>query len=55
MLGELPLFAELSIVKTSKAFEGYERNYSIEIIDSNDRSVQLTITKQVAKVFLKIC
>ena len=51
MLCELPLFAEKSIVKTSKAFEGYERNYSIEIIDSNDPSVQLTITKPSSNDF----
>ena len=45
MLRELPFYNELSIVKTSKAFKGYERSYSIEIIDSKNPSFQLTINK----------
>ena len=34
-----------SIVKTSKALKGYARSYRIEIIDSKDSSVQLSISK----------
>ena len=45
MLHELPFFDELNIVKTSKAFKRYARSYSVEIIDSKDPSVQLTISK----------
>ena len=36
MLRVLPFDNELSIVKTSKAFKGYARSYSIEIIDSKN-------------------
>ena len=32
-------------MKTSKAFKGYARSYSIEIIDSKDPSVQLKNSK----------
>ena len=53
MLHELPFYNELSIVKTSKAFKGYGRSYSIEIIDSKDPSVQLTISKPSIKDFFK--
>ena len=42
ILCELPFYNELNIVKISKAFKGYVRSYSIEIIDSNGLSVQLT-------------
>ena len=45
LLFELPFFNELSIAKMSKAFRRYARSYSTEIIDSKDRSVQLTIRK----------
>ena len=44
-LRELSFYNEFSIVKTSKAFRGYARSYRIEIIDSKDPSVQLTISK----------
>ena len=45
MLQELPFYNELNIVKTSKAFKGYTRSYSIEIIYLKDPSAQLTISK----------
>ena len=45
MLCELPFYDELNIVKTSKAFKGYARSYCIELIDSKDPSIQLTISK----------
>ena len=53
MLCELPFYDELNIVKVSKAFKGYARKYSIEIIDSKDPSVQLTINKPSIKDLLK--
>ena len=36
MLGELPFYAELNILKTWKAFKGYVHSYSIGIIDWQD-------------------
>ena len=39
MLHEVPFYDELNVVKTSKAFKGHARSYSIEIIDSKDPSV----------------
>ena len=53
MLCELPFYDELNIVKTSKAFKGYARSYSIEIIDPKDPWVQLTISKPSIKVLFK--
>ena len=41
MLHELPFYNELNISKTSTAFKGYARSYSIEIIYSKDPPVQL--------------
>ena len=46
MLGELTFYKELSIVKTLKVFRRYARSHGIEIINSKDPSVQLTISKQ---------
>ena len=40
--------------ETSKAFKGYARSYSIEIIDSKDPSVQLTANKPSIEDFFKI-
>ena len=45
LLKELSFYNELNIEKTSKAFKGYARSYSIEIIDSKDPSGQLTTSK----------
>ena len=45
MLRELPFYNELNIAKKSKAFKGYARIYGIEVIDSKDQEVQLTISK----------
>ena len=33
LLGEIPFYNQLNIVKISKAFKGYARSYNIEIID----------------------
>ena len=46
MLGELTFYKELSIAKTLKVFRRYARSHGIEIINSKDPSVQLTISKQ---------
>ena len=53
MLCELPFYDELNIVKISKAFKKYGRNYSIEIINSKDPSVELTVSKASIKDFFK--
>ena len=53
MLHELPFYDQLSIVKISKAFEGYERSYKIEIIDLKDPLVQLEGSKSSIKDFFK--
>ena len=45
MLCKISLYNELIIVKTSKAFKGYARSCNIEIINSKDPLVQLTISK----------
>ena len=45
MLRELPFYNELNTSKTSAAFKGYARSYSIEIIYSKDPPVQLISSK----------
>ena len=42
---KLPFYDELSIVKISKAFERYARNYGIEIMYSKDPLVQFEARK----------
>ena len=46
-------YKELSILKTSKSFKGYPQRYSIEIIDSKDPSVQLTLSRPSIKELFK--
>ena len=41
------------IKKISKAFKRYARSYRIEIIDSKDPSVQLTVSKSSIKDLFK--
>ena len=53
MLCEVPFYGELNFTKTSKAFKGYARSYSIEIIDAKHSSVQLTISKLTIKDLFK--
>ena len=43
----------LHIVKTAKTFKRYSRSYSIEIIDSEDPSFQLTVSKTSIKYMFK--
>ena len=45
MQRELPFYNELIILKTSKTLRKDARSYGIEVIDSKDPSVQLTISK----------
>ena len=52
MLRELPVYNELNIVKTSKAYKEQARSYNIEIINSKDVSIQL-ISKSSIEDFLK--
>ena len=53
MLRELPVYNELNIVKTSKAYKEQARSYSIEIINSKDVSIQLIISKSSIEDFFK--
>ena len=45
---------KLNMVKTSKISRGYARRYNIEVLDSKDPSVQLTIINQVLRICLRI-
>ena len=53
MLYELPFHGKLNVVKTTKAFKGYACSYSVEVIDSKDSSLQLTISKPSSKDLFK--
>ena len=53
MLCELPFYDELNTVKASKVFKGYARGQSIEIIDSQDPPVPLTVSKPSIEDLLK--
>ena len=53
MLHELPFYGESNIVKVSKAFKGYARIYSVEVIASKDPSVQLKINRPNIKDLFK--
>ena len=53
ILHELPFYDELNIVKVSKAFKGYARIYSVEVIASKDSSVQLKINRPNIKDLFK--
>ena len=53
MMRELSFYNELNIVKTAKTFKRYSRSYSIEIIDSEDPSFQLTVSKTSIKYMFK--
>ena len=44
---------KLSIAKILKAFKEYARNYDVEIIDSRDQSIQLTISRPSIKDLFK--
>ena len=50
---DLPPYGEVKIVKTSKAFKGYARSYSIEVIDSKYPLVQLTVSRSSIKDLFK--
>ena len=50
-LFELPIYEQLSVIKTDQAFRGYAMSYKVEIIE---KKIQLQNQKQVNEV-LKIC
>ena len=53
LLHELPLYDELSVVKISKIFRGYERSYKVEITEPKDPLVQLESSKSSVKDLFK--
>ena len=53
LLKELPLYDELSIVKTKTAFSGYAQSYKIEIVDKKDVIVQLKASELSIKKLFK--
>ena len=53
LLHELPFYEELSILKISKAFRGYAKNYKVEIIESKDPLAQLEASKSRIKDLFK--
>ena len=53
MMRELSFYNAVNIVKTAKTFKRYSRSYSIEIIDSEDPSFQLTVSKTSIKYMFK--
>ena len=46
---ELPLYEQISVIKTDQIFTGYAMSYKVEIIEKKDLIVQLEGSK------LKIC
>ena len=53
MLGELPFYNELNIIRQLKAFREYAEIHSVEITDSRDRSIQFTAIKSGIKDLLE--
>ena len=53
LLYELPIYDEINIAKTSKAFRGYARSYKIEIIYSKESLLQLEASKSCIKDLFK--
>ena len=49
LLPELPFYNQLNIIKTDQAFSGYAVSYEVEIVDKNDRLVQLEPSKSSIK------
>ena len=49
LLFTLPFHEELSVVKTNKAFRGYEMIYKVELIDKKDPLSQLKTSKSSIK------
>ena len=48
-MAELPLYEQLSVIKTDKAFRGYAVSYKVEIIEKKDPVVQLEASKSCVK------
>ena len=53
LLLELPIYDELDIYETSKAFGWYARSYKVEIVDSKDPLAQLEASKSSIKDLFK--
>ena len=51
-LDELPLYEQLSVIKTNQAFRGYAMSYKVEIIERKDPIVQLEASKSSIKDLL---
>ena len=49
LLGELPFYGQLNIIKTDQAFKGSERSYKFEIVEKKDLIVQLEASKSSIK------
>ena len=49
LLTELPFYEQLSIIKTSQAFRGYETSYEVEIVETKDLILQLEASKLIIK------
>ena len=49
LLAELPLYEQLSIIKTNEAFRGYIMSYKVEIVERKDLILQLKASKSSIK------
>ena len=48
-LAELPFFKQLTIIKTSQGFSGYEMAYKVQIVERQDLVLQLEVSKSSIK------
>ena len=53
LLSELPLYEELTVIKTNHAFRGYAISYKVEIVEKKDPIKQLEASKTSIKDLLK--
>ena len=49
LLTELPFYEQLSILKTSQAFRGYEKSYEVKIVETKYLILQLEASKLIIK------
>ena len=49
LLGKLPFYKQLSIIKTNQAFKGYAISYKAEIVEKKDPILQLGASKSSIK------
>ena len=45
LLSELPFYEELNVIKTNRAFRGYEVSYKVELVEQKDPTKQLEARK----------